>query len=182
MSISSNAADSELPESGPLRETLRQVNAGRKLVIYERTTGLFAHWYIALRCEEECYRAQRYGRPLSIALFEPAADSDAWTVAEDVAPILQDRLRMADLPGYLGNARYILVMPETDLAGAQMAVKRFRKDDPDLQGGVAAFPQDGLTFDQLYDVAARRLASGDGESSFAGPPTPFRKVDRPDSS
>jgi hypothetical protein len=178
MTNAANAAG-QGAESDPLFEAMRQVNAGRKLVIYERTTGLFAHWYIALRCEEECYRAQRYGRQLSIGVIEPREGSDAWVVAEKIAPALQERLRRADLPGYLGNARFILAMPETTLTQGLDVLRRIADDIPEVQNGVAAFPEDGLTFDQLYEIAVRRLQTGESGSPSDKPPTSFRRVDRP---
>lgn len=162
-----------------LAEAQRRVNAGRRLVIYERTTGLFAQWYIALRCEEECYRAQRYDRPLSIAVLEPDRREDAWDAAERTAATLLDRMRKADLPGYFGNARFVLVMPETARQGAQEVLGRVCKDVPGMVGGVAAFPSDGLTFDQLYEVAVRRIDPANGHET-AAEPTPFRRVKRPD--
>jgi len=179
MGNASSEANDRLFEATPGDEVLRQVNAGRKLVIYERETGLFAHWYIALRCEEECYRAQRYQRPLSLGVIEPSSTGDSWAISEKLAPALQDRLRKADLPGYLGTARYVLIMPETDLEGAEEVIQRIRNDVEDIQGGVASFPHDGLTFDHLYEIAARRLRTEVPASTTNEPPTPFRRIERP---
>lgn len=154
-------------------DALQRANAGRKLVIYERETGLFAYWYIALRCEEECYRALRYQRPLSIAIVEPDHASDTWAVAEQITGALEQRLRNVDLPGYLGNARYIIVMPETGQGDALGVLERIEEDVAGIQWGLAAYPRDGANFDQLYEVAARRLEFGDGAQT--APPTIFQR-------
>ena len=164
----------------PFEEALRRVNASRKLVIYERETGLFAHWYIALRCEEECYRAQRYQRSLSLAVVEPQPNSDAWSVAEKITGALQQRLRKADLPGYLGNARFVLIMPETDRDGGLDVLRRIEEDVAEIQGGVASFPRDGLNFDQLQEIAVRRLSADEETRSEEVDPTPFHRIARPD--
>ncbi len=162
MQDSISADNNERADASPFGEASRRVNAGRKLVIYERETGLFAYWYIALRCEEECYRAQRYQRPLSIAVVEPEHTSDTWTVTEQITGALEKRLRKADLPGYLGNARFVLVMPETGQDGALDVLRRIGTDVAEIRWGLAAFPQDGRNFDQLYEIAARRLELEDG--------------------
>ncbi len=161
ISAETNAAPEDLTEELD-RDTLLQqaqerVAAGRKLVIYERDTGLFAYWFIALRCEEECYRAIRYDRPLSVAVIEPAPETDTWDAVERITKALQDYLRNADLAGYLGNARFVIVLPETDRDGAHGFLDRMRGFVPDIQGSVSACPEDGGTFQQLYDAAAQRL-------------------------
>lgn len=177
MQNSISADNNERSDGNPLDEALGRVNAGRKLVIYERETGLFAYWYIALRCEEECYRAQRYQRPLSIAVVEPDQTSDSWTVAEQITRALEKRLRKADLPGYLGNARFVLVMPETDQDGALGVLRRIKEDVAETRWGLAAFPQDGHDFDRLYEIAARRLDVED--ATHGADQTPFKRVERP---
>ena len=58
------------------RKLTRQVEAGRKLVIYDQETGLLASWYLALRCEEECYRSRRYGRSLSLLVVRAVGESE----------------------------------------------------------------------------------------------------------
>ena len=140
-----------------LQQALERVEAGRKLVIYERDTGLFAYWFISLRCEEECYRALRYGRPLSVAVIEPAPDTESWEATDRITKTLQEHLRKADLAGYLGNGRFVMVLPETDRAGALLFVERVRGFVPDIQAGVSGCPEDGRTFSELYETAAARL-------------------------
>jgi len=172
-----SADNNERANMNPFDEALERVNAGRNLVIYERETGLFAYWYIALRCEEECDRAQHYQRPLSIAVMAPDHTSDTWTIAEQVTGALEKRLRKADLPGYLGNARFVLVMPETGQDDALDVLRRIEDDVAEVQWGLSAFPQDGRNFDQLYEIAARRLDLGDGVQGVTQ--MLFKRVERP---
>ena len=135
-----------------------QADEGRKLVIYERETGLFAHWYIVLRGEEECDRAVRYRRPLSLLLLEPAAKgTDGWEETERLAGWLRQHMRSADIAGYLGNNRHVLLIPETDTASAEAVVTRLRNEGFHIDSGVAEFSVDGITYDSLYAVAAARL-------------------------
>lgn len=157
----------ELDRETLLQQAQERVAAGRKLVIYERDTGLFAYWFIALRCEEECFRAIRYDRPLSVVVIEPAPDADTWDATERITKALQDHLRQADLAGYLGNARFTMVLPETNRAGAQTFLDRMRGFVPEIQGGISSCPKDGGTFQELYDAAASGLADNESAARTA---------------
>ena len=155
----------ELRRRGPMRvnEALMQkaaehVDVGRKLVIYERETGLFAHWYISLRCDEECHRAGRYKHQLALVAIEPAPESDVWTVQDDIANWLRWRLRTTDLAAYVGNACYVVLMPESDATAARKAVERLRTDIETVEIGISSFPDDGADFEQLLAAARERLS------------------------
>jgi len=140
-----------------LEKAAEQVETGRKLVIYERETGLFAHWYVTLRGQEECDRAGRYKRPLAIVVIEPTPQSDAWAVKEYVANWLAKHMRAADVAGYLGNGRCVAVLPETDAEAASIVIGRLQADVGDTDVACSVFPHDGTTFDQLYEAAAARI-------------------------
>lgn len=147
------SADAEL-----LQQAVGRADAGRKLVIYERETGLFAHWYIALRCDEECQRASRYQHNFTLITVEPAPESDAWTVQEAIATWLREHLRTTDLAAYVGNAGYVVLMPETPTAGAEVVAARLRSGVEGAQVGVASSPEDAGDFEQLLAAARNRLA------------------------
>ena len=154
----SEDGDNGASDSTLLQQLRERVEAGRKLVIYERDTGLFAYWFISLRCEEECHRALRYSRPLSVAVIEPAPEAESWVeVTDRITKALQKHLRKVDLGGYLGNGRFVMVLPETDLAGALIFVERMRGFVPEIQAGASGCPEDGETFSELYETAAARL-------------------------
>lgn len=127
--------------------------AGRKLVIYERETGAFAHWYVELRCDEECGRTKRYDRSLTLLLIEPAAGTEPWEVQEKVGAWLKEELRATDLIGYSGNARFVVVMPETAIEGARVVASRLRLSVEGTDVGLASAPADGANFDELSAVA-----------------------------
>lgn len=140
-----------------VQKVAEQVEAGRKLAIYERETGLFAHWYIALRGQEECDRAARYKHALTLLLIEPAETSDAWSVKANIVTWLQKHMRASDVAGYLGNGRCIALLAESDLKAAKKAVARLKGDVAAADTGHAVYPQDGAEYDKLYAVAAQRL-------------------------
>jgi hypothetical protein len=133
------------------------IESGRKLVIYERDTGLFAHWYVTLRGDEECARAARYGHDLSVLLLGPSSPEDAWAVQEALADWIRRHTRSTDVAGYLGNGRFTLVMPETGESGALELVRRVTDNVPGADWALSFFPADGESFERLYEVAAERM-------------------------
>jgi len=140
-----------------VEKMVEQTEASRKGVIYDRDTGLFAHWYIALRGEEECNRAARYERPLTLLAVEPGPEANDWAVYGKIALWLRQHLRTVDIAAYLGNARFVVIMPETTIAAAENVVARFLSDFSDAQTALSSFPADGGTFEQLHAVARERL-------------------------
>jgi len=77
---------------------------------------------------------RRYGRPFSIVRLElPAAR------LEDTLPRLRSALREADTLARWGEEELVVLMPETDQAGAVIAADRLRdavRDVPILAGAV----------------------------------------------
>lgn len=135
----------------------QQVEHGRKLVIYERDTGLYAQWYVTLRGDEECIRAQRYGHPLSILVIEPRTDTNSAPLSGALATWLATRTRATDIVGYLGNGRHVVIMPETAPDKASVFNARMLADAPPARLALAEYPADGATFEELYAAAATRL-------------------------
>ncbi len=129
--------------------------------MYERDTGLLAYWYVTLRGKEECDRAARYERPLTLLLLEPTQESNARLVQEQLAQWVGQQLRTVDITGYLGNGRFVVLMPETDATGAWRVAVRLHRDVAGVEASLACLPADGLTFDELYAVASQRF----GESA-----------------
>lgn len=142
-----------------------QAQAGKRLAIYDRQTGLFAHWYLHLRGEEECARAERYNHKLSLILIEPAmvASSRSWEIRDQVGRWIQTELRATDIAGYVGNGRFVVLAPEAGLHEASMLVQRIRARIPDLDVATVVFPDHAPTYDLLWRQATNRL----GEHSTA---------------
>jgi len=140
-----------------LSKATENAEIGRRLAIYERETGLLAHWYVTLRGKEECERAARYRRPIALFLAEIAPEADPKTIQGELPHQLTKNFRKVDIIGYLGNGRYVVLMPEADMAGARLAASRFRESLKGVDIALAELPTDGTTYDQLYAVASQRL-------------------------
>lgn len=155
MSLPTRRADPALVD-----RLVEQAQAGRKLAIYDRDTGLFAHWYLVLRGQEECARAARYERSLSLLIIEPclAKQGAEWQIKGELGRWIQTELRATDIAGYLGNSRYAIIAPEADGEAVEKLVERLHGRIRDTDIGISAFPADGATFQELWRRAADRLA------------------------
>jgi hypothetical protein len=144
----------------PMRSQIEKfVNSGRKLVIYERDTDLFAHWYVELRGTEECDRARRYDRSLSLIVIEPARATaeDEWARQKALCNWLSRELRQSDIAGYLGNGRCVVLMPEADGGAVGGVIRRLKSEGYAADIGLAVYPTDGDNYDLLYRTAASQL-------------------------
>lgn len=146
-----------------LEQVLEIAAEGRKLAIYDRATKLYAYWYLQLRGDEEIARAKRYNKSLCIlSLWSPEA------MIPLVATHLREGLRDHDLAAYLNNGHFVVLLSETDASGAAVVMDRLEKRaGKEVAGGVAMFPDDGLTFDELLEIAKRRASDRAGDSRVA---------------
>lgn len=103
---------------------------------YEALTGLFRREAILDQLQREVERARRYGRPFSVAM----ADLDHFktindrfghlagdTVLARVAQTLSSSIRFSDAIGRYGGEEFLLLLPETDLAGAVAVSEKIRR-------------------------------------------------------
>ncbi len=129
------------------------LDAGRNRVFYRREAGLVTPWYIAQRCEEECYRAERYERPFRLLVIEPATKSSQAAAKERAVNVLQEEVRRSDVASYLGNARFAILLPETTHAEAALLLARLQSRLQFARSAVTEFPEDGRNFTELLLTA-----------------------------
>jgi diguanylate cyclase (GGDEF)-like protein len=102
---------------------------------YESLTGLLRREGILEQLERELERARRYGRPLTVAM----ADLDHFKAINDrhghlagdtllrrTSQILSEGLRSTDWIGRYGGEEFLLLLPETDMAGAGAVAEKIR--------------------------------------------------------
>lgn len=114
----------------------------------------------------ELYRARRYQRPLTLAALssaevppgeEPRAPHvAAFLLGRVVEGLLRRSDRVAHLPDRVD--RFIALLPETGMEEARRAMARLApavraRTGADLHAGLAAFPDDGFTFEDLMEEA-----------------------------
>ena len=129
------------------------------------------------RIKIELTRSRRYHRPLSLVIIESLSADDKVAIemlkgiqhdlmnrftSARVGQIIDDRIRQTDLVLRDYRGRFVVLCPETDLASAELLAKRIvqavkERTDLLVLFGVAAFPDEALTFDDLLHTASERL-------------------------
>lgn len=122
-----------------LKEAMEQLEEARRIselrANTDGLTGLYNHVYLMGTLETETARATRYRHPLSVVLldidhFKKFNDTyghqtgDA--VLKSVADIQRSSLRQTDTAGRYGGEEFLLILPETDHAGAMGLAERIR--------------------------------------------------------
>lgn len=143
------------------------------MALTDALTGLYNNRYFMQVFPHELVRARRYMKPLSIIMMDvdnfkklndtfghPKGDQ----VLASVGNIISCSLRAADLSFRYGGEEFTVILPETRLEGAFMVAETLRekisKGASPLLGrsseqnvtvslGVASYPIDGATTDQL---------------------------------
>jgi diguanylate cyclase (GGDEF)-like protein/excisionase family DNA binding protein len=154
-------------QSAAIRFSRAEVEA-----ITDGLTGLYNHRYLHERLEEELERARRRQTPLSL-LF---CDCDCFKAYNDtyghkagdaalarIARIVETCSRRMDLAARYGGEEFVLVLVDTDAAGALTTAERIRAEveAASLKGGqpltvsigVAGCPEDASGRDELLDKA-----------------------------
>ncbi|MFW6054212.1 MAG: GGDEF domain-containing protein [Persicimonas sp.] len=90
-------------------------------------------------------------------------------VLAEIAEAIEARVRGQDCAFRIGGDEFLILLPDSTLDEARDVARRIssirfthpKLDDPvTLTIGIAAFPDDGLTQDALFDAADRRLYEG----------------------
>jgi diguanylate cyclase (GGDEF)-like protein len=177
--------------SAAVQEQLRLLNEELEKKVEERTeallkraetdqlTGLLNRGAVARRLREMLALAQRGGRPLAVIL----ADGDKFKTCNDIvghhhgdmilqyfARAFNDKSRETDYIGRMGGDEFLLVLPDTDAAGAVRVCRRVaryvqRNRDPSWEGlpvptlsfGIAVFPGCASEADDLIHIADQAM-------------------------
>ncbi len=115
-----------------LKATQHELHAAS---ITDPLTGLYNRRYLYQRLEQETESANRYGQPLSILLFDldhfkRINDTLGHNVGDDVlvwvSGVLRSTLREVDIAGRHGGEEFLVILPQTDLAGGIGVAERLR--------------------------------------------------------
>jgi len=99
-------------------------------------TGARSYRYFTDRLDEEVARSRRYERALALVLvdldgFKEVNDTHGHTVGDhvlkDVVHMLRANLRVMDVLARFGGDEFALILPDTDLAGAEILSERLRE-------------------------------------------------------
>jgi diguanylate cyclase (GGDEF)-like protein len=116
-------------ENVDLHETVQQQ------AVTDELTGLFNVRQFHSRLDDEIERAERFGQPLSLVMldidkFKSVNDTyghqQGDRVLVEVARVLRRLSRDVDLPARYGGEEMAVVLPQTDLRGAELGAERMR--------------------------------------------------------
>lgn len=143
---------------GELRRSLE------RLAVTDETTGARTRRYVLDRLADELARARRYGRCVSVALLDLDGFSRVnATVGVDggdavlrgFAAAVKLQLRRSDVVGRLRDDELLVVLPETDEAGARVIAERLR-----LAVSSLAVLHAGITLQATASVGVATYAHG----------------------
>jgi diguanylate cyclase (GGDEF)-like protein len=162
-------------ENVDLHETVQQQ------AVTDELTGLFNVRQFHSRLAGEIERAERFATPLSLVMldidkFKSVNDNHGHQqgdrVLVEVARVLRRLSRDVDLPARYGGEELAVVLPQTDLAGAEQQAERMRAAIEAMQiqrldgggllpitasFGVASFPGEGADKTELIAAADAAL-------------------------
>jgi two-component system, cell cycle response regulator len=122
------------------------------LALTDELTGLYNRRYVFSHVAELLARLPEHGNETAMMLFDiddfkQVNDRYGHVAGDEILRELARRalrhLRSIDLVGRLGGDEFIVVMPETDLAGAVIVAERLRAavaDEPFMLGNTGALP------------------------------------------
>ena len=147
------------------------------MTFVDELTGVYNFRYLEQRLTEELQRAKRHSCPLSVIYldfdnFKLVNDTFGHetgnTVLQRVAQVARTSARGEDFVGRLGGDEFLVVLPQTDSAGALITAERVKKklDSMELVAssgerldfitysmGIASYPASAETRDDLIRAA-----------------------------
>lgn len=107
------------------RQTLRlAVSSGLEHSRMDPNTGVLNRRTIIQELNNEISRSRRYGNPLSVILLEysmPGNGETGTEIEQKIASGINSALRWVDIIGSLNGGGFLIVLPESDMAGVEQA-------------------------------------------------------------
>jgi two-component system cell cycle response regulator len=126
-----------------LRRAMKRLE---EMVDTDELTGLFNMRSLYQKLDVELVRAKRYRKHISCIMmdvddFKSVNDTNdhlfgSWVLTE-IAKVIRENTRAIDIAARYGGDEYLLILPETDLPGAERLAERMRKtieNSPFAQG------------------------------------------------
>jgi diguanylate cyclase (GGDEF)-like protein len=166
-------------------DNARRAEQLSQLALTDDLTGLPNRRHFQEHLSAELARVGREGVPVSLLLLDvddfkavndtlghPAGDS----ILVELAGVLIDGVRLADVACRTGGEEFAVILPGTDAREARRCAERLldrirRAGEIRVSAGIATAPADGRTVEALFQVADDRLlaAKAAGKDRLVGP-------------
>jgi hypothetical protein len=121
--------------------------------------GLYTHWYLRLRLQEEVERSRRYEEHFAVLAVKMMGlhQENELTAGAWFSERVQRHLRRLDLAALLPDGTLIVLLPKTAARGVATARKRLAKELAALEPriGYVCYPEDGKEANELLNGAVR---------------------------
>jgi DNA-binding NtrC family response regulator len=133
---------------------LGDVTASLHVVPARAVAGIDSHDRLGSRLEEEMRRSRAFSRPLSLLMLRHArgAHVSQWT------PRVTPHLRAVDHVGLYAPDTVSVLLPEMGRGQALETVRAVTMAEPHLRAGLAIFPEDAASAEELASVVRAALA------------------------
>jgi len=173
-------------------QNVHYVERVKQLAYLDGLTGIFNRRFFEMRIMEEIERARRYSAGMAIVMtdidqFKKLNDEFGHLLGDEVlrqvSSIFHQNLRKIDVVCRYGGEEFALLLPQTSAAQAMVVAEKLRKLTEGWQfpgvprpvtisAGVAAFPDDGASRDELVRAADNALyaakQAGRNQVCFSG--------------
>ncbi|MFZ5800473.1 MAG: GGDEF domain-containing response regulator [Candidatus Omnitrophota bacterium] len=143
----------------------------RELSILDGLTGMYNHRYLNEVLDRELSRAKRYPQEFSLLMididgFKGYNDQRGHLQGDELlrqlSQIFSQAVRCVDMVFRYGGEEFVVLLPQTPRHGAVVVGNRIlhlvaRKTPITVSIGVAAFPEDAMTRDEIIDCADQAL-------------------------
>lgn len=173
------AAAAVAPLFATALDNLRRFSRAEELSITDSLTGVYNYRYLRSALDKEVARARRFNEMFSIIMLDVDHLKDyndthghlrGSEVLRRLAQLMLAQLRGADIVAKYGGDEFVVILPQTDRAGARILAERIRFaiEEHEFPGegdgmkitssmGIAQFPEDGESTRDLLDVADSAL-------------------------
>jgi diguanylate cyclase (GGDEF)-like protein len=182
------------------REHQRAQDAALRLARFDPLTGLYNRTHFFSELEREIRLSQRAGRTFALLMMDidglkPVNDAFGHHYGDQlltgVTSVLRATVRATDTPARYGGDEFVVLLPETDAAGAYVVAEKLRHDiaafsiqvsdrtvRTSVSLGLVSYPDDGTTADSLMAAADAALyeAKRSGRDRIVGYTTRMERV------
>lgn len=178
------------PHFATMIELARHYQKVRDMAMYDELTGLHNRRFFLEYLDTELKRSARNNQSFSLVIID--LDSlkrinDVYghligdTALKTVAQVLSRNVRSYDILARYAGDEFVLAMPDTGLSEAERVVNRLVTANdqarlehlsqsvflPSYSYGLATFPQDGRTYEEMFASADKRLYEAKARKGIA---------------